>query len=155
MGNFLSIRKFLSLNFVDFVDSWWSSFINFNVWMTLHLWSSKLTKKSKFDFCVTIDFSSVDLNSSTINHLHLGNVLSHVIRSKWCNWNLEIMPWTNWAFARSKIRNCPFSIETLILTILPFWWFDQISWGIVIQTWSHDSYKFKMLIWIKNYEVWL
>ena len=51
-----------------------------------------------------------------------------------------------------KIRNCPFLVKTLILTILPFWRFDQISWGIVVQTWSNDTHEFIMLIWINNYE---
>ena len=93
--------------------------------------------------------------NSFVNPLDLSNVLSHVIRSKWCNWTLEIMPWTNWSFSRSKIRNCPFPVKTLIFTILPFWRFAPISWGILGQTWSNDTYEFKMLIRIKNYELWL
>ena len=58
----------------------------------------------------------------------------------------------NLSFSRLKIRNCPFLVKTLILTI---WWFDQISWGIVVQTWSNDTYESKVLMWITNYEVWL
>ena len=54
-----------------------------------------------------------------------------------------------------KIRNYPFPVKTLILTIFPIWRFNQISWGIMVQTWSNDRYEFKMLVWIKNYEVLL
>ena len=70
-------------------------------------------------------------------------VLSHAIRSKWFNWILEIMFPTNQPFAKSKIRNCIFSVKTLILTILPFWWFDQISWGIMVQTWPNIHMSLK------------
>ena len=45
--------------------------------------------------------------------------------------------------------------HTLVLTILPFWRFDQISWGIVVQTWSNGSYESIMLKWVKVHEVWL
>ena len=49
------------------------------------------------------------------------------------------------------VKNCLYIVKTLILTILPFWWFDQISWGVVIQTWSNGSYESKILLWIKNW----
>ena len=53
------------------------------------------------------------------------------------------------------VKNCICTVKTLKMTILPFWWSDQISCGIVIQTWLNGSYESIILIWIKNYEVWL
>ena len=123
-------------------DELWSLTLNFDQKVKVWLFSVQLT------------FDQLTENSLSIQ-LILSNVLGHAIRSKWCNWTLEIVLQTNWLFARPKIKNCPFSVKTLILTILPFWWFDQISWGVVIQTWSNGTYEFKMWLWIKNYEVWL
>ena len=53
------------------------------------------------------------------------------------------------------VKNCLCAVKTLKMTILPFWWSDQISCGIVIQTWSKGSYEFIMLMWVKFHEVWL
>ena len=53
------------------------------------------------------------------------------------------------------VKNCLCAVKTLKMTILPFWWSDQISCGIVIQTWPNGSYEFIMLMWIKFHEVWL
>ena len=53
------------------------------------------------------------------------------------------------------VKKCLCAVKTLKMTILPFWWSDQISCGIVIQTWSNGSYEFIMLMWVKNHEVWL
>ena len=53
------------------------------------------------------------------------------------------------------VKNCLCTVKTLKMTILPFWWSDQISCGIVVQTWSNGSYEFIMLMWIKFHEVWL
>ena len=114
---------------------WW--IVIFGTW----IWP----KSQSLTFQCTIDFLAVDYKF----HLSIQwncNVLNHVIRSRWYKWNLVIMIQINWSFARSKIINYPFSVKTLILTILPFWWFDQISWGIVVQTWSNDKYESKMLI---------
>ena len=149
----MKIFKFKTLIFkigflgqqVSYFDiSWWI--------MTLGTWF--WPKSQSLTFQCIVDFWSVNCK------IHLSiqwtwDLLNHVIRSRWFPWTLEIMLELNWSLARLKIRNCPFSVKTLILTILPFWWFDQISWGIMIQTWPNDTYKFKMLIWIKNYQVWL
>ena len=53
------------------------------------------------------------------------------------------------------IKNCLCTVKTLKMTILPFWWSDQISCGIVIQTCPNGSYEFIMLMWVKIHEVWL
>ena len=109
---------------VSYFDiSWWI--------MTLGIWF--WPKSQSLTFQCTVDFWSVDCK------IHLSiqwtwDLLNHVIRSRWCHWTLETMFEPNWSLARLKIRNCPFSVKTLILTILPFWRFDQISWGVVIQT---------------------
>ena len=105
-------------------------------------------------FSIQLTFDQL-IENSYVNPLDLSNVLRHVIRSKWWIWILEIMSPTNNSFARSKIRNWTFLVKTLILRILPFWCSNQISWGIMIQTWSNDIYEFIMFILIKNYEVWL
>ena len=150
----LKILTFQNKN-LDFLISWWTSFIFWHVLMNCDFLHLILTIKSKFDFSVyswlLISWLKIHLSIQLI----LSNVLGHAIRSKLCNWTLEIMLKVNWSFSRSKIRNYPFLAKTLILTILPFWWFDQISWGIVVQTWSNDIYESKMLMWIENYEVWL
>ena len=53
------------------------------------------------------------------------------------------------------VKNCLCTVKTLKMTILPFWWSNQISCGIVIQAWSNGSYEFIMLMWIKFHEIWL
>ena len=53
------------------------------------------------------------------------------------------------------VKNCLCAVKTLNMTILPFWWSDQISCGIVIQTWPNGSYEFIMLMRVKFHEVWL
>ena len=42
------------------------------------------------------------------------------------------------------VKYCLCTVKTLKMTILPFWWSDQISCGIVIQKWS---------IWVHNVDV--
>ena len=83
------------------------------------------------------------------------DLLNLVIRSRWLHWVLESIIEPNLPLARWKIRNCFSSVKTLKMTILRFWWSDQISWGVVVQTWSNGSYELIMLMWIKHYEVWL
>ena len=136
--------KFLGEQVSCFDSSWWI--------MTLGTWF--WPKSQSLTFQCTVKFWSVDWK------IHLSiqciwDLLNLVNRSRWCHWVLEIMLEPNLPLARWKIRNCPSTVKTLILTILPFWWFDQISWGIVVQTWSNDTYEFIILMWIKNYEVWL
>ena len=53
------------------------------------------------------------------------------------------------------VKNLPCAVKTLKMTILPFWWSDQISCGIMVQTWSNGSYEFIILMWVKIHEVWL
>ena len=53
------------------------------------------------------------------------------------------------------VKNCLCAVKTLKMTILPFWWSDQISWGVMVQTWSNGSYKPIILMWMKIYEVWM
>ena len=143
-----------SLTFlIDFIDF---LIIKLNIFdCLLKLWSLKLKFDQKIKvwlFGVQLTFSSVD-QISTINQLILRNELNHEIRSRWCIWILDIMFKANKSCIRSKVKNQAFSVKTLILTILPLWWSDQISWGIVIQTWTNGSYEFKMLLWINNHEV--
>ena len=109
---------------VSYFDmSWW--------FMTLGTWF--WPKSQSLTFQYTIDFWSVDCK------IHLSirwtwDLLNHAIRSRLFHWVLEIMLVLNWPLARLKIRNFPFSVQTLILTILPFWRSDQISWGVMVQT---------------------
>ena len=69
----------------------------------------------------------------------------------------SLSPWLNLIchWLGQTVRNCPSTIKTLKMTILPFCWSDQISWGVVVQTWSNGSYEFIMLMWVKIHEVWL
>ena len=119
---------------LQFWISWWTSFIIWHILIKSDHWHLILTKKSKFDFSVYSWFWSIDWK------IHLSiqcfwDLLNLVIRSIWCHWVLESMLEPNLALARSKIRNCPCAVKTLKMTILPFWWSDQISWGVVVQTW--------------------
>ena len=122
-----------------FLDEQVSYFDMFWWIVTLGTWF--WPKSQSLTLQYTIDFWSVDCKFHLYIHW-ICNVLNYVIRSRWYKWTLSIMLQLNLSFARSKTRNCPFSVKTLILTILPFWWFDQISWGIVVQTWSNDTYDF-------------
>ena len=94
--------------------------------------SQTLTLWSKLSFKDHI--SSVDWNSS-VNPMILRSDLNYEIRSIRWIWILDIMFQTNKSCIKSKVKDQSFSVKTLILTILPFWWSYQISWGIVIQTW--------------------
>ena len=69
----------------------------------------------------------------------------------------SLCPWLNLIchWLGQTVKNCLCTVKTLKMTILPFWWFDQISCGIMIQTWSNGSCEFIMLMWVKFYEVWL
>ena len=114
--------------------------------MTLGTWFCP--KSQSLSFQCTVDFWSVDWK------IHLSiqcicDLLNLVIRSRWFHWVLQTMLEPNFPLARWKIRNCLSPVKTLILTILPFWWSDQISWGVVVQTWSNSSYESIMLLWIK------
>ena len=149
----MKIFKFKTLIFkfeflgeqVSYFDiSWWV--MTFGIWF----WP----KSQSLTFQCSVDFWSVDYK------IHLSiqwtwDLLNHVNRSRWCHWVLESMLEPNLPLARLKIRNCPYTVKTLKMTILPFWWSDQISCGIVIQTWSNGSYELIMLMWVKIYEVWL
>ena len=112
------------------------------------------SKSQSLTFCVSDNFSSVD-QISTINPLILRNDLSHEIRSRYCVWILKIMLQAIRSCTRSKVNDQSFSVKTLILTILPLWWFECFPWGIMINPWSIDEYDFKMLMLAKNHEVWL
>ena len=114
--------------------------------MTLGTWF--WPKSQSLTFQCTVDFWSVDWK------IHLSiqcfwDLLNLVIRSILCHWVHEIMLEPNFPLARWKIRNFPYTVKTPKMTILPFWWSDQISWGVVIQTWSNGSYEFIMLMWVK------
>ena len=120
--------------------------------MTLGTWF--WPKSQSLTFQCTIKFWSVDWK------IHLSiqcnwDLLNLVIRSRWLHWVLESMIEPNLPLARWKIRNCPSAVKTLKMTILPFWWSDQISCGIVIQTWSNGPYEFIMLMWVNFHEIWL
>ena len=145
--------KFKTLIFkIGFLGEQVSYFDIFWRIMTLGTWF--WPKSQSLTFQCTVDFWSVDWKT----HLSMQwtwDLLNHVIRSRWCHWVLEIMLEPNFPLARWKIRDCPSTVKTLILTILPFWWFDQISWGIVVQTGSNETYAFILLMWINNHEVWL
>ena len=104
--------------------------------MTLGTWF--WPKSQSLTFQYTIDFWSVDCKIH-LSILCIWDILNYVIRSRWYHWVLENIFEPNWSLARWKFRNCPSSVKTLILTILPFWWFDQISWGVVVQTWSNGT----------------
>ena len=84
-----------------------------------------------------------------------GNVLSYVIRSRCCTWDLEIMPQAIRPCTRTKVNDQSSLVNTLILEIFYLWWFDGFTWGIMVKPWSNDEYKLKMLMFTKNIEVWL
>ena len=44
------------------------------------------------------------------------------------------------------VKNCLCIVKTLKMTILPFWWSDQISCGVMVQNWSNGS-------WVHNIDV--
>ena len=119
--------------------SWWIVIFEIKSW----------SKSQSLTFCESVD------QISTINTLILRNVLNYEIRPACCIWILDIMLQSIRSCIRSKVTDQSITIKSIILTILPFWWSDQISWGVVLQTWSNDSYESIMLMWIKNYEVWL
>ena len=123
-------------------------------WWIMTLGTLFWPKSQSLTFQCTVDFWSVDWKIH-LSILCTWDLLNYAIMSRWCHWDLEIMLEPNWSLDRLKIRNCPFLVKTLILTILPFWWSDQISWGIMVQIWSNNICEFTVLIWIKNYEVWL
>ena len=93
------------------------SHFDISLWiMTLDTWF--WPKSQSLTFQCTIDFWSVNWN------IHLSiqcfwDLMNYVIRSRWCHWVLEIVLEPNWSLARLKIRNCPFSVKTLILIIFP------------------------------------
>ena len=124
--------------------SWWSMILEAWFW----------SKSQSLTFQCTIDFSSVDWNSF-VNPMVLRSDLNYEIWSRWFIWILDIMFQTNKSCIRSKFKNQVLLVKTLIFTILPFWWFDQFSWGVVIPTWSIDTYEFKMFMLTKDIEVWV
>ena len=136
-----------------FIDDQVSYFLN--VLTKCGLWNSNLIKKSKFDFSVY----SWLFHQLTKFHLSI-------------QWSWEMF-WAmklgkNVGFESLRLYVKPLdhvlgqiildqsdTVKTLFLTILPFWWFEQFCWGIVIQTLSIDTYDFKILILVENIEVWL
>ena len=136
--------RFLGQQVSYFGISWWI--------MTLGTWF--WPKSQSLTFQCAVDFWSVDCKIHMSIQCNWGH-LNLVNRSRWCHWVLESILELNFSFSRSKIRNCLCVVKTLKMTILPFWWSDQISWGVVVQTWSNGSYEPIILMWIRNYEVWL
>ena len=145
------LENFPNLTFVDFLISWWSSLIVLNILMILDFWIPMLTKKSKFDFWVTVDFSSVDSILQLSITCIFGNVLSHVIRSRCCIWVLEIMFQAIRSCTRPIVNDQSSSVKTLILTIFYLWWFEGFPWRIMVNPWSNYEYHLKMLMLTKKY----
>ena len=133
------------LNFVEFIDSWWSSLIFLNVLMNLELWNSMLIKKSQFDF-LCISWLFISWSNFNYQSIDLEKWFEPWNYLKILCWIIEIMLEAIRSCTRSKVTDQSFSVKTLILTILPFRQFDHFSWGIVIQIWSIDAYEFKRLI---------
>ena len=72
---------------LDFLISWWISLIFWHVWWIMIFGTWIWPKSQSLTFQYTVDFWSVDCK------IHMSiqwtcNVLNHVIRLKWCNWNL-------------------------------------------------------------------
>ena len=134
-------------------------FLDEQVYVLTHIdetWSLALD----FDQKVKVWLSSVQLIFHSWPNFKyqsnaLWNELNHAIRLRLYIWILGIMFQTNKSCISSKPLDQSNTIKTLILTILPFWWSDQISCGVVVQIWSNGSYEFIMLMWVKNHEVWL
>ena len=153
------IYKFRNFDFskwnLEFLISWWIIFIFWHALMNCDLWHLILTKKSKFDFSVYRQNFDQLTEKFTCQ--------SNAIEVFWACWIGQddaiesLSPCLNPIFhlARSKVRNCLCTVKTLKMTILPFWWSDQISCGVVVQTWSNGSCELIMLMWVKIHEVWL
>ena len=135
--------------------SWWTSFIIWHILMKNDPWHLILTKKVKVWLFI------VQSNFDQLTEKFLCQ--SNAFEIFWTCWigkddSIEsLSPWLSLIchWLGQKVKNCPCAVKTLKMTILPFWWSDQISCGIVIQTWSNGSYEFIMLMWVKFHEVWL
>ena len=114
-----------------------------------------------FDQKVKVWFFNVQSNFDQLTEKFICQ--SNVFEIFWTCWigqdNVieSLSPWLSLIFhwLGQTVKNSLCKVKNLKMTILPFWWSDQISWGVMVQTWSNCSYESIMLMWIKNYEAWL
>ena len=115
--------------------SWWK--INLGTWF----WP----KCQSLTFQYIVKFWSVDWK------IHLSSYAIEIFWTCWMgqdNFIESLCPWLSLIcyWLGQTVKNCLCTVKTLRMTILPFWWSDQISCGIVVPTWSNDS-------WVHNVDV--
>ena len=120
--------------------------------MTLGTWFWPKSQSLTFQYTVKIDQLTGKFNGQSCAY-----------GTFWTFWACQddstgsLCPYVSLVFRwlGQTVKNCLYAVKTLKITILPFWWSDQISCGIMIQTWSNGSHEFIMLMWVNFHEVWL